>query len=429
MRYFVNISLKIIKPGRATMNSKKLLRSMFVFINVALLLTACGSGQLFGPTITPTPTPTNTPTPTSTPTPTPDPMVIALQDADQLWLSGDGAGAISKYASILQQSSETSIRTAAFAKLEEIGLANLQQADMQSQQSSSHEDGIVACQTYRLALSAYAPVLKAQDRPTFEQDPFYTDAARVDVALIDCHLWYDEPNQSYNKVINSFLDNLASYPDKPAIMDILASGIVSAYQDMAQNMVFGKYNDTQQEVIDTGQALTDKVGSYEIDGKKVAALVASALAEIALCSENPFTIPNVDIGTSTTKKVESCPLFGNDSEIDTAGLRAADPSEIWFILENTSVGTGDVQCTGYRTDTGTNFTYSYSGRSDDIYTLKDVHTGKVVAKKTFVGTAPRCVFTNCSLNTFTNTATCYGGEGYSSYDEAVLIEWLKSKVK
>jgi hypothetical protein len=36
----------------------------------SLFLSGCGSGQLFGPTITPSPTITNTPTSTSTPTPT-----------------------------------------------------------------------------------------------------------------------------------------------------------------------------------------------------------------------------------------------------------------------------------------------------------------------------------------------------------------------
>jgi hypothetical protein len=68
------------------MNNKKLLRRVFVFILITLLvlLTACGLGQLFGPTLTPTPTPL----PTSTPTPTPIPLSqidlskIALQPSD-----------------------------------------------------------------------------------------------------------------------------------------------------------------------------------------------------------------------------------------------------------------------------------------------------------------------------------------------------------
>jgi hypothetical protein len=71
--------------GRIYMNSKKLSQWMFVFILILLLLTSCGPGQMFGPTITPsptstptftpTPTPTSTPTFTPTPTPTPTPSV------------------------------------------------------------------------------------------------------------------------------------------------------------------------------------------------------------------------------------------------------------------------------------------------------------------------------------------------------------------
>jgi hypothetical protein len=47
------------------MNSKKLLRRVFVLTFITLLLTGCGPGQIFGPTITPTPTLTPIP-PTAT---------------------------------------------------------------------------------------------------------------------------------------------------------------------------------------------------------------------------------------------------------------------------------------------------------------------------------------------------------------------------
>jgi len=42
-----------------------------IILLLALILSGCGSGQLFGPTLTPSPTITNTPTKTSTPTFTP----------------------------------------------------------------------------------------------------------------------------------------------------------------------------------------------------------------------------------------------------------------------------------------------------------------------------------------------------------------------
>lgn len=49
-------------------------RIFFIFTIASLLVTSCGAGQLFGPTITPSPTitltSTSTPTPTQTPTPT-----------------------------------------------------------------------------------------------------------------------------------------------------------------------------------------------------------------------------------------------------------------------------------------------------------------------------------------------------------------------
>ena len=51
------------------MNKKSHL--LIVCLLLSLLLSACGPGQLFGPTITPSPTLTLTPTPTSTPTSTP----------------------------------------------------------------------------------------------------------------------------------------------------------------------------------------------------------------------------------------------------------------------------------------------------------------------------------------------------------------------
>lgn len=59
--------------------------ALYIFVNMlfALLLSSCGPGQLFGPTITPTPTltatPTQTLTPTSTSTPTSTPRPTKTQ--------------------------------------------------------------------------------------------------------------------------------------------------------------------------------------------------------------------------------------------------------------------------------------------------------------------------------------------------------------
>ena len=47
-------------------------RTVLAYVLIAsLAFTACGPGQLFGPTLTPTPTATSTPVPTSTPKPAP----------------------------------------------------------------------------------------------------------------------------------------------------------------------------------------------------------------------------------------------------------------------------------------------------------------------------------------------------------------------
>jgi hypothetical protein len=65
MRYFVNNTFaKNYHVWEGSMNSRKLLQWMFVFILIVLLLSSCGPGQMFGPTQTPIPpTATNTPVP------------------------------------------------------------------------------------------------------------------------------------------------------------------------------------------------------------------------------------------------------------------------------------------------------------------------------------------------------------------------------
>jgi hypothetical protein len=57
------------------MNRKILLQRVFIFVLITLLLSGCGPGQMFGPTITPSPTQTPIP-PTATNTNTPIPPTI-----------------------------------------------------------------------------------------------------------------------------------------------------------------------------------------------------------------------------------------------------------------------------------------------------------------------------------------------------------------
>jgi hypothetical protein len=393
------------------------------FLMGSLAISCCGLGQLFGPTITPTPTQTQTPTPTPTPTltPTPDPVAKAIEDANQLWLSGNSEEAISRYKSILQQSTEPSIRKTVFGALEKIGVQIVPEAYFKD---TGYPDQ-AECNIFQQALSAYEPILNAQDRPTFEQDPFYIDAAKVEVKLIYCHLWQEDPEKTYTEVINSLLDDLALFPDKPAITDIFVPAILSTFEDEVTRVYIEKYPEVLHN---DGQMINTKVGEYQVNGKKVSEWVDATLLKYDFCSGNP--VLSTTVGTSSTKKVFSC-----DSSLTTAleqaGLYAdvTDPSEIWFVVDYEYVESGNIQCTGYRTDTGTTFSYTYPGQSKEVYVLKNAHNGKVVASKTFWSTVPRCVFFSCTLNTFTNTATCNGGEGYSTYDEAVLIQWLKGIVK
>jgi hypothetical protein len=149
---------------------------------------------------------------------------------------------------------------------------------------------------------------------------------------------------------------------------------------------------------------------------------------IEACIKDIVTLPT--IGTSTIKKLVNC-SDASDDELTKANLEATDPSQIWYALiyDNQVMGTGFVECQGYRTDKGTYFSYSYPSQWKDIYSLRDVHTGKIVASKTFLSTPPKCVFSSCTLNISSNHATCTGGEGQSTWNDAVIIRWLKGIVK
>jgi len=55
------------------------------FLAMSMLISGCGPGQLFGPTVTPTPTPTSTPTRTPTPKPTATPTSTPKPTLDGVW--------------------------------------------------------------------------------------------------------------------------------------------------------------------------------------------------------------------------------------------------------------------------------------------------------------------------------------------------------
>jgi hypothetical protein len=382
----------------------------------------------------PTRTPRPTHTQTLTPTATTFRSAAVLEEAKVLKKTGHFEEAILKYEAILANSADTAMRSEAFAALEEIGATNLDQvnlADFLAQDSyhDNYDDNVRACELLRLAHSAYAPVLQAQDRPSSGQDrQLYINAANIQVALTSCVLEVINGDRSLTDIIHSLLDHLALSPEEPAVMKILVPEILRIFILEAQ----GFYSATNQEAMVDGELINSKVGDYQVQGKKVSEAVNFALAVIKICSDTPpYASVGNSLGTSKTKKVLSCEPTFMSSVIERAGLSTEDLREIWYILERKRVESSDLVCTSsYQGAWGSvPFTYTYSGQWEDIYYLEDVHSGEVFATKTFPSTPPRCVFSRCSLNTETNEAGCTGGESESTVDGEELIEWLKATVK
>jgi hypothetical protein len=420
------------------MINKSLLGYMFVIIIIsAFLLTGCGTKAVPVPTVTPAikPTQTLTPaikptltlTPIPTPIPTTDPMIEVITEANQINQSldiTDIKDAISKYDFVLQNTTDTKIRSAAFSSLMEIGSRYLKLGIQEREKAKSDYDD-KACVMYKVAASAFEPILKAKDRPPFEKGSFYSDAADSEGYVNFCLLWNESPRKSFTEVINNTLNRLAMYPDNPEVMDLLVGGIMYNFQSQFHE----KYATNAQEVIANGELIKKQIGDYQVKDlhKTVAAAIDALLGKADdFCSETPSKSANV--GTSKTKKATTCNSILSTA-LKQADLLAADASEIWYVVENEPKNSGTLHCSGHNNDTGKNFTYSYPGKLLDTYLLKDVHTGKVLGKKTFQGTAPTCVFTRCTLDTLSNTADCTGGEGSSTFDETVLIQWLKGLVK
>ncbi len=397
------------------MKSKLLSVKCFIVV-LSLAILSCGSGAILGPT----PTPVPSPTPTNIPTPTTDPLIQAMDAALAAWDRGDAQEAVAQYQSILKQTDDAAVRKDVIAGLIEIGRTTRQKAQMQWEGSSEESSRVQACDQFKQAMAAYQAVFDAQDRPAFEENPFYIDMAVVHIATADCAVSYQTPRMSNGEEITYLLDALATYPDRPEIKDVF----VPTFERLLRNEVTSRYEDDPQAVTNLAEAIIAKVGDRPYDERNVSDMVMDRLLQGGPCKGNPSL--STIVGTSTNKRIYAC---SRQPAVVSAGLQAADPTEIYYVLSY-KVDSGDsVKCSGYRTDTGTNFSYSYSGQYKEIYSLRDVHSGEEVASKTFVSTAPRCVFSTCSLNTLTNVATCSGGEATSTYDEEALVQWLKGQVQ
>jgi hypothetical protein len=273
-----------------------------------------------------------------------------------------------------------------------------------------------------VAAFAYEPVLQAQDRPIFEQDSFYAEAAQNEARIINCHVWNETPRKSYAEIIGQSLDRLVLYPDKPEIKDVMVRGILQAFEFQVRD----EFTDNTQEVFTNGDLIKTKIGDYQIFNNSVSEYVDRLLGEKGFCSGTPTT--SIKVGTSNIKKIFNCKPDLSPA-LKVTGLLAADNSEIWYVLQYKSASAGPVNCTGHNNDSGKNFSYTYSDQSNISFVLKDARTGRVLGNKTFQGKAPKCVFTSCRLNLSTNMAVCTGGEGSSTFDIAVLIQWLKGYMK
>jgi hypothetical protein len=225
----------------------------------------------------------------------------------------------------------------------------------------------------------------------------------------------------FRSQIQALFDKMAAYPDNPETKAVFVHAILNRYDAQIRD----EYDTNLLEVLANGDFIKTKFGSYDLQGTTVASYLNTTLMRRDLCSGKPSQLK---LQTSAVKKYYSCDP-GPSGALYQAGMAAQEPAEVWYLVTYESIDGPMVNCSGYRTDAQKYFSYQYSGQFREIYTIKDSLTGKVLDSKTFYSSAPRCVFTRCTLNAFDNTATCTGGEAESKVDPEALKKWLLSKVK
>lgn len=361
---------------------------------------------MLGPTITPAPTSTPAATPTPAFTPTPDPLQVALESANTRKDIGDYEGALAVYSQMLQQF------PAGDPGREDVYRAIVEFADGCYQQALNAKGKPDVCQVYENAYAAFEIVLKSQDGPDIPRR-YQIHAAETAVALLECRYTYNVTFEGHNTVIDSLAADLEYY-DAPDAREVLLSKIMYAHASMF-NQVFA---DECQAAIDKGHSLIESVGGYELKGQKVADIISKRVVSNEICSGIPPTIPIV--GISEPKKVFPCP--GVSTGINA--FFSSNLDETWYALKYEAARGSDLQCHGTNHTTGKSFSYSYPGTITETYSLLDVHTGKVLASKTFRGTPPLCIFTSCTLSG--DTASCTGGAGASTYDLDEMFHWLET---
>jgi hypothetical protein len=205
-------------------------------------------------------------------------------------------------------------------------------------------------------------------------------------------------------------------------MDILLQATLVVFSDM----IYWERSGNPQLVLDVGQLIKAKTEDMQVKGQKVSDWVDFGIASMNLCAGK--AIATTEFGIALPKKYIFCdtPNFVPITH-DSSELNARNANEAWFIIEEQTIDSPDLQCTvNYQ---GITYAYSYRGQYKDIWTIKNIHTLQVVSKKTYVSKAPVCGFMSCSLNQTSKTASCIGGEGGMAGYADELEQWIKNVVR
>lgn len=401
--------------SKITLNSSVLMIWLFV--------SGCSTGNSSSSVEIPKETKTVVPvsTPTNTPLPTPDPSIAVLAEARQKIEMGDSEAAVILLNKILQESLDPSIRMDAINDLASIGTEMKFWLDETWKNYLSPEELVKFCGFYQEVYDVFKPVLDAEDRPDFKQNEFYIAAAETEVILTECARSYLDPGISYTEAITILFDTMKAYPDEPEVQQVFAYEVVKIFNLQMKT----EYEKDPVGIKSLADRITSEIGDFPYYEGKISDRIFAGLMEQSICSEN--SDKSEVFGLVEPKKIYSC-----DSsliKLAATNLLGKEPGEIWYVLEYEHTENSDLSCKGFYSTGNFYFTYSYPGQWKDIYILKDIKTGKVISKKTFTSTAPKCVMSSCDLNTTLRTATCQGGEGRSTFDEFVFVQWLTDSIK
>jgi hypothetical protein len=371
----------------------------------------------------PKPTATSRPaasTPTPALTPTADLLLEEIDAAGALWKERDFEGAILKNIFVLEHAQDSSTRLAVLAVLAEMGKDQKYEFDFHLPWADTKEERKVVCENGRLALTAYESVILAHDGGLFDKTRVYRDAARLQSQMGDCYLNDLEPKKTRLEIIHFLAEKAALYPAEPEIMDNFQGPILKEFRKIVQESLPIADDDEFAEIVETGEWIKAEIGGYVYVVAPLSEEIDATLMYADLCvSKNP----RLPLHTSPIKGIYSCDPLA-ERMLSFKDLTAAGPGEIWYLIKRETTASPDLNCAGVNPETGKNFDYSYPGQHTDVFTLVDSLTGKVLTSKTFISTAPKCVFTSCHFNTIDGTTRCSGGQAQETFNSDDLISLL-----